>query len=263
MEQTMVKGPRSGWREDEIDQLWREIQRANASGQPLRSVFEEMGGRLGRKPNSVRNYYYMQLRGQEGDTLRRAQPFETFTEAEVRGLLKSVLRARAQGQSVRACVMALSQGDHARMLRYQNKYRSLLKKRPELVAEICRELEAEGVACESPIRPAGEDAAALRNQIAVKAGALGDPDVQRMLTGINALMDRAIGNDPQIQGDRLRVRLDMALLRYDELSHAVGDMLLCCKEYLGQEDAVRTAALPAFLTSLSQHVSQTENALAK
>ena len=149
------------------------------------------------------------------------------------------------------------------MLRYQNKYRSLLKKRPELVAEICRELEAEGVACESPIRPAGEDAAALRNQIAVKAGALGDPDVQRMLTGINALMDRAIGNDPQIQGDRLRVRLDMALLRYDELSHAVGDMLLCCKEYLGQEDAVRTAALPAFLTSLSQHVSQTENALAK
>ena len=108
-----------------------------------------------------------------------------------------------------------------------------------------------------------EDAAALRNQIAVKAGALGDPDVQRMLTGINALMDRAIGNDPQVQGDRLRVRLDMALLRYDELSHAVGDMLLCCKEYLGQEDAVRTAALPAFLTSLSQHVSQTENALAK
>ena len=142
MEQTMVRGPRSGWREDEIDQLWREIQRANASGQPLRSVFEEMGGRLGRKPNSVRNYYYMQLRGQEGDTLRRAQPFETFTEAEVRSLLKSVLRARAQGQSVRACVMALSQGDHARMLRYQNKYRSLLKKRPELVAEICREMEA-------------------------------------------------------------------------------------------------------------------------
>ena len=87
MEQTMVRGPRSGWREDEIDQLWREIQRANASGQPLRSVFEEMGGRLGRKPNSVRNYYYMQLRGQEGDTLRRAQPFETFTEAEVRSLL--------------------------------------------------------------------------------------------------------------------------------------------------------------------------------
>ena len=67
MEQTMVRGPRSGWREDEIDQLWREIQRANASGQPLRSVFEEMGGRLGRKPNNMRNYYYMQLRGQHGD----------------------------------------------------------------------------------------------------------------------------------------------------------------------------------------------------
>ena len=263
MEQTMVKNPRSGWREDEIDQLWREIQRANASGQPLRSVFEEMGGRLGRKPNSVRNYYYKQQRGQEGDAVRRAQPFETFTEAESRSLLKSVLRARAQGQSVRACVTALAQGDHARMLRYQNKYRSLLKKRPELVTELCRELEGEGIACISPIRPSGEDAAALRNQIAVKAGALGDADVQRMLTGINALLDRAIEKDAQVQGDRLRVRLDMALLRYDELSRAVGDMLLCCKEYLGQEETVRTAALPAFLTSLSQHVSQAENALAK
>ena len=70
MEQTMVRGPRSGWREDEIDQLWREIQRANASGQPLRSGFEEMGGRLGRKTNSVRNYYYMQLRGQAPSPLK-------------------------------------------------------------------------------------------------------------------------------------------------------------------------------------------------
>lgn len=260
MQQTMVKGARSGWREDEIDQLWHEIQRANASGQPLRSVFEEMGGRLGRKPNSVRNYYYMQLRGQQGDAVRRAQPFETFTEQEVRALVKAVLRGRAQGQSVRACVTQLAQGDHARMLRYQNKYRAVLKKRPALIEELCGELQAEGVACQNPLEMA-RHADSLRGQITLKAGTLGDADIMHMLTGINALLDRAMAHDAPIQNDRLRVQLDMARLQNDALCRAVGDMLLCCKEYLGQEEDMRTAALPAFLTSLSQHISLVENAV--
>ena len=47
------------------------------------------------------------------------------------------------------------------------------------------------------------------------------------------------------------------------VDRATFGMLRDMLPYLGQEDAVRTAALPAFLTSLSQHVSQTENALAK
>lgn len=62
MEQTMPL-TRNGWSEEETQMLWQEIRAAAENGAPLRGVFERMGQALGRKPNSVRNYYYMQLRG--------------------------------------------------------------------------------------------------------------------------------------------------------------------------------------------------------
>ncbi|MBQ9195994.1 MAG: hypothetical protein IJ157_02030 [Clostridia bacterium] len=259
MEQTAVRA-HSGWREDEIDRLWHEIQQANENGQPLRSVFEQMGQTLGRKPNSVRNYYYMQLRPRDGRAMRRAAPFETFTEEEVRGLVRGVLSARARGQSVRAAVMTMSGGDHARMLRYQNKYRSVLKKRPQLIREVLEELRQEGVECADPLKrePQRED---LQESVRQKIEALGDSDVRQLLTGMNALLDRALDSDPQTGRDRMRVRLDMAQLRYDALCRASGDMLLLCKEYLGQEEDTRMAAMPAFLDALSQHVTSVENAM--
>ena len=261
MEKTVTRSPHAGWREDEIDRLWHEIQQANQNGQPLRTVFEQMGETLGRKPNSVRNYYYMQLRGREGASLRRAAPFVPFSDGEVRALCKAVLRARAQGQSVRAAVTALAGGDRSRMLRYQNKYRSVLKKRPQLIEELVAELQGEGVRCDSPLSPPPCDAAALREQAAAKAALLPDPDVQQLMTGLNALLDRALNSDPQIRRDRLRVQLDLANLRYDDICHAAGDLLLMCKEFLGQEEETRFAALPAFLAELPQHIARVEHAM--
>lgn len=258
MEQTAVRA-HSGWREDEIDQLWDGIRQANASGEPLRTVFEEMGKSLGRKPNSVRNFYYMQLRRREGAGVRRAAPFETFTEDEVRALVRDVLIARSRGQSVRSAVMALSQGDRARMLRYQNKYRSVLKKRPDLVNGVLEELRQEGISCPAPLT--GSRPEELLEEVREKANALADPAVRQMLSGMNTLLDRALNADPQVGQDRLRVRLDMATLRYDALCRETGDMLLLCKEYLGQEEDVRTAAMPAFLSELSQRVTRVENAM--
>lgn len=259
MEQTAVRA-HGGWREDEIDQLWRQIQQANESGQPLRSVFERMGETLGRKPNSVRNYYYMQLRPKDGQAMRRAAPFETFSDQEVRDLVRGVLTARAKGQSVRAAVMALSGGDHALMLRYQNKYRSVLKKRPQLIRQTVDALRAEGVDCPDPLAADAEETD-LREEVTRKAQALGDSDVTRMLNGMNALLDRALSADPRVGRDRMRVRLDLAQLRYEDLCRASRDMLLLCKEYLGQEEDTRMAVLPAFLEALSRHVTSVENAM--
>lgn len=261
MEKTVLKPSRAGWREDEIDRLWDEIRRANESGQPLRSVFEQMGDQLGRKPNSVRNYYYMRLRGQDQTAMRRAEPFETFTEDEVRALMKRVLTLRGQGKSVRAAVMELAGGDHARMLRYQNKYRAVIKKRPDLVEEIVHELKSEGTPCFNPLKREEISESALRSRIAENAGVLGDPDVAQLLVGVDALLRRAVDHDPRVQGDRLRVQLDIALMRYENLARATGDMLLMCKEYLGQEEETRMAVMPAFLSTLSRHVSTIENAM--
>ena len=261
MEKTVLKPSRAGWREDEIDRLWEEIRRANESGQPLRSVFEEMGERLGRKPNSVRNYYYMRLRAQDHASMRRAEPFEVFTEDEVRSLVRGVLEALGQGKSVRAAVMDLACGDQALMLRYQNKYRSVIKKRPELVEQIVREMKSEGIACFNPLESTLVSAEELHLQITRRARELGDPDVMKMLSGIDALLERAQERDPRMHSDRMRVQLDIALMHYENLARAAGDMLLMCKEYLGQEEEVRTAVMPAFLSTLSRHVSTIENAM--
>lgn len=261
MEKTVMKKARAGWREDEIDRLWHEIRRANESGLPLRSVFENLGDELGRRPNSVRNYYYMRLRGQDQSAMRRALPFETFSDDEVRALVRSVLLLRAQGRSVRAAVMELAGGDQQRMLRYQNKYRAILKKRPDMVQEICAELQNEGVQCVNPLHACAPDEQALRGRIAENAAALGDPHITGLLSNLDALLSRAVESDPQIQHDRLRVQLDMAHLRYDALSRAAGDMLLLCKEYLGQEEDMRMAVMPAFLSTLSGHISSVENAM--
>jgi len=261
MEKTVLKPSRAGWREDEIDRLWDEIRRANESGQPLRSVFEEMGDQLGRKPNSVRNYYYMRLRSQDHAAMRRAEPFETFTEEEVRSLVRGVLAARGQGKSVRAAVMEMACGDHARMLRYQNKYRAVLKKRPDLVEEIIRDLKSAGVACINPLKGREADGEKLYEQVSSRAQALGDADVMKVLSGLDALLERAADNDPKMHSDRMRVQLDIALMRYENLARAAGEMLLACKEYLAHGEDARYAATPAFLCALPGYVSEIENAM--
>ena len=59
-------------------------------------------------------------------------------------MLKTVLMAHAQGMSVRACTLAMGNGDSRAMLRYQNKYRSLIKKNKSLVLDVMQELKNSG-----------------------------------------------------------------------------------------------------------------------
>ena len=186
MEQT-THLTRGGWRPEETEMLWQEIRAAAETGAPLRGVFERMGQTLGRKPNSVRNYYYMQLRDRAGDEFRRATPFATFSDEEIHQLLRRILMARGQGQSVRACVMELAGGDRALMLRYQNKYRSLLRKKPALLQRVCQELRAEGLPC-----PGEEAAVSLRPRQPIPEYEWSqDPDVRAILSALSALAGRA------------------------------------------------------------------------
>ena len=130
-------GRHSGWSEEESRLLWETADEAQQQGLPLKQVFERIAEQTGRRPNSIRNYYYAQVRQREGG--RNPSPrFVPFEEEEVNGLVEQVLRARAAGRSVRACLQEMSGGDHSLMLRYQNKYRSVLKNRPELIEEVHR-----------------------------------------------------------------------------------------------------------------------------
>lgn len=135
MEQVANKPLRTGWSSLENDLLNRQIAQARAARLPLRTAFDAVAKQTGRCPNSVRNHYYTTLHPRGG-----APAFVPFSEEEACALLKEILLSCTRGESVRACTMRLAEGDTRRMLRYQNKYRSLLKTRPELVQKIRLEL---------------------------------------------------------------------------------------------------------------------------
>ena len=224
---------KNGWKEEETALLAQAVQQANEKGISLRSVFEETGRQLGRKPNSVRNYYYMQLRENEHFSARRAAPFVLFEEEEVAALVRQVILAQSRGESVRSCVMALSGGDKTMMLRYQNKYRSVLRKKPEMIAGICKALEEEGIYCINPLY-------GKRQQ--------------------EPLADDTVCQKKLQEMDRLKVQADLMQMQLEDMQAAVHATVLLCKEFLGLLPEERVGNLNAFCQALTGHVAVLENA---
>ncbi len=143
---------RLGWSAHEDDFLFEAVRRARKDGAPLKAVFDEVAQATGRKPNSIRNYYYARVKqGGETDTLLPHNPaFVPFSEKEIHELLTTVLSAQALGMSVRACTLNMGSGENRAMLRYQNKYRSLLKSNPDLVLSVVQELREKGLPAFNP-----------------------------------------------------------------------------------------------------------------
>lgn len=183
MEQAIPRtNKRSGWSDYENKLLWETADEAQQQGLPLKAVFERISEKTGRRPNSIRNYYYSQVREREGDSAHTAR-FVPFTQDEVDDLMEKVLRARAAGQSVRSCLQEISGGDHSLMLRYQNKYRSVIKSRPEYVQRLVDELNAQGVDCAAPQvnhRPRADMRSACEN-LQKSAQIQGDAELARSI----------------------------------------------------------------------------------
>jgi hypothetical protein len=81
------------------------------------------------------------------------------------------------------------------MLRYQNKYRTVLKTRPELILQVCEELRREGLPCPESAVPAPRaehaDAAFCDPEDAAAARLMAQPCVHHMLEGLKELLRRA------------------------------------------------------------------------
>ena len=287
-----VRGPHGGWQQQEIDVLERTVSEAAQTGQSLRSVFERVSEELGRKPNSIRNFYYAQLRTQEGGAAPRALPFETFAPEEVEQLVERVLTARGQGKSVRACVRELSGGDKTRMLRYQNKYRSTVRTRPELVHRVMDRLSEQGVPFVSPY-PQKESAQAGLSALRGRASASGDPQLAQLFDGLSHLLDLALGDrdgqrsatppgdgdalrdsealrdsDALRRADRLNARCDMLRIalsdeqeRRTRLAKETGGMVTLLKEYIALPEAERGSRTEAFCHQAAQRLSAVECAM--
>ena len=229
MTQVTTTHPKGGWQQEEIDLLFSAVSEAAENGRPLRDVFAQVGAALSRKPNSIRNFYYARVR-ETPQLAARQTPFRSFTDDEVRQLLRQVLIGRGRGQSVRACVTQMAGGDRAGMLRYQNKYRSILKNKPELLLEVAQELRMEGLPCpenvaacrryERASRPA-ETASRLESH-------LSDPAVRAMVENLLSLLDRqppaALGDsvpyqkwaDVRREADRLKVEVDLLKMALED-----------------------------------------------
>ena len=240
---------RNGWQQEETVRLWQEIEQAATTGEPLRSVFERMGEELKRKPNSVRNFYYMQLRSRPDGSMRRAAPFELFSQEEIRALVREVLISKGRGESVRSCVMRMSGGDEKCMLRLQNKYRSVLSKRPQLICEIAKELADEGVVFENPVQKIPV------HSVALSAPDHSDPDAATLYRAVDNLLRRAAESDPR--GDRARAQRDVCLMQLEDLQKAACDLVLLCKELCADE--LGDPAHARRRDQLTQLLSQVEN----
>lgn len=273
---------RTGWREEETQLLWNQVRQASQQGAPLREVFESVATVLGRKPNSIRNYYYAQLKEKNEPELKRALPFETFSEDEVRSLVRTILQKKGEGMSVRACVTEMAGGDRALMLRYQNKYRSTLRARPELIHEVMEELSREGLPCADPYGPrTGAVPEEMLAKTTQRVQRMGEPALFKMLEGMNTLIDMAMKNEEAaiptagmgddalnhalLERDRLSARNDMLRIALDdeqkkreELYAACAAMARSIRDFLSMSDLARAQQLGAFCQTLEMQLPELE-----
>ena len=128
----------NGYPRTEAEELIRYVGEGRRMGKTLTSLFAAYGSAHGRAGGSVRNYYYKLLKTENAAPLLaekglRAETIVPFTAGETEEMLRAILAERKKGCSVRRAIANVCGGDAKKMLRYQNKYRNMLKKQPEAV----------------------------------------------------------------------------------------------------------------------------------
>ena len=235
-------GRRAGWSDSENKLLWETADEAQQQGLPLKAVFEQIARQTGRRPNSIRNYYYAQVRQHDGGEPRPAR-FVPFTQQEVDWLMEQVLVARSAGQSVRSCLQKLSGGDHSLMLRYQNKYRSVIKSRPEYVQEMVEKLNQKGVACEAPQvnHRARADLSESGGALVAEARRSGDAELARACD----VLTQYLQNQRAPKSD-------------DGLADAARELIGPIKEFVALDTGARMEAAEAFCDDIARRIGALE-----
>ena len=153
------------WTIAQTKELFELVRQANAGGKGLNWAFDKMSQKCSRSSNSVRNYYYSQLKMFQllpslASDLKIRLPevkrdsFELFEQSEIRELVESILIGKAEGKSVRATIAELSCGDTKKALRLQNKYRSMLTHHRPYMEEVMRSLKERKIQYYDPYRRA-------------------------------------------------------------------------------------------------------------
>lgn len=137
----------------ETKELITSVKTAKDSGKSLVKAFFEFSKKYGYSQGSVRNHYYKVVKTTQkgGDLYRklglsdRLKPafIREFTRAEEKDLLYQIAKGMVNGKSVRKTVYELSNQNDKLALRYQNKFRNLVKNNSPLLSEVSSIIELE------------------------------------------------------------------------------------------------------------------------
>lgn len=159
-------------KDEELKKLFLNASEAKELGASLSGVFSAFAKEKKLAKGTVRNVYYEYLKRFETDEALKekflagktikAEKIIEFDELEARWLLKKVLIGLAFGKSVRRTILEITTGDAKKALRYQNKYRNMIRGERELVSEVIEEIKSEYGRCYDPYKPKKEDYALKR-----------------------------------------------------------------------------------------------------
>ncbi|MDY2879380.1 MAG: hypothetical protein SOT34_00350 [Candidatus Borkfalkiaceae bacterium] len=150
----------SRFNDEDLVTLFTLAEEAKREGKSLGGVFAEVSKRTGTAKGSVRNLYYKKLKEKaEGsektmeflkNSELKASRVLSFSDEEARQVVRNILLGASKGKSVRRTVAELSHGDEKTALRYQNKYRNMLRNDKETVRSIVGEIRRERGYCFDP-----------------------------------------------------------------------------------------------------------------
>lgn len=295
----LLKQTHSGWSETEENMLFEEVKAARQLGKPLKSVFEKVAELTGRQPNSIRNYYYVRIKSMDesDEMFIGATAFVPFTDSDVRELLKTILTKQAKGMSVRACTMQMGENDTSKMLRFQNKYRAVIKNNPELVESVIEELKAEGIEAHNPYKQskrlrAKQNSGELLDAVSSAVDGLSNVeglDVNSLFEALGALARSAnrgavalqriseIENNtdkdlPKVY-DELRELRETVVAREEELSKQKERFSLLLslyrrlmsvnRDFLGKTSVLKVKVLGSYVRELSKSISDCDKAMSE
>lgn len=124
------------WKDAETLALFKLVEDFKNMAKPLKEAFFAYAMQTNRKPDSVRNYYYKTLKEIELNKKNRLKinlkvhkinrP-EAFSKEEEKAVFEKIQKLLSEGCSLRNACLKVAGGDIKKMLRYQNKFRSLEK----------------------------------------------------------------------------------------------------------------------------------------
>jgi len=145
----------NNWTIEQTKALFDAVKSVSEKGEGLKNAFKMVAEDTKKSVNSVRNYYYAQLKMFElvpnlaidlGVEIvrQKREGFELFLDREIDDLVRMILVEKGKGKSVRATIGLMAK-DSKDALRLQNKYRSMVAHNKGRVGRIMSGLDKEGI----------------------------------------------------------------------------------------------------------------------